>query len=150
MRTDYLGECAVFRGLSEALSDGSYLVPRLSRLRQQEAIERPAAALGKKVQPDLVQRLLNDSEGDPDKLPVLQHLLKLLWERRTDQLDLGLYKKVGGWEHALEKDAEKVLKSFSDEEDGIRRMFQWLSDAGTGQTGTPACAQRRVSGGIPV
>jgi hypothetical protein len=140
MRTDYLGECALFRGLSEALSDGSYLVPRLSRLRQQEAIERPAAALGVKMQPDLVQRLLNDSEGDPDKLPVLQHLLKALWERRADQLDLSLYKKVGGWQHALEKDAEKVLKNFSEEEEGIRRMFQWLSDAGTG--GKPV--RRRV------
>jgi len=140
MRTDYLGECAVFRGLSEALNDGSYLVPRLSRLRQQEAIVRPAAELGVKGQPGLVQRLLNDSEGDPDKLPVLQHILKVLWESRSHEFDLDLYEKIGGWLHTLENDAEGVLAQFPEEQVNICRMFQWLADPGTG--GKPV--RRRV------
>ncbi len=53
MRTDYLGEAAVFRGLSEALNDGPYLVPRLTRLQQQDSIERPAQAQDIEVQPCL-------------------------------------------------------------------------------------------------
>jgi hypothetical protein len=110
VRTDYLGECAVFRGLAEALNDGQYLVPRLTRLRQQEAIEMPAQSRGVVPQAALVQRLLADSAEDPDKLPILQHLLKRLWEvRNGNLLDLALYERVGGWNGALELDAETVL-----------------------------------------
>ena len=133
MRTDYLGECAVFRGLAEAMNDGHYLVPRLTRLQQQDAIEKPAGLCNVSPQPALVQRLLNDSEQDPDKLPVLQHLLKRLWESREEgPLDLALYQKVGAWEHALELDAEGVLTDFPGDEDKIRRLFQWLADPGLG------------------
>ena len=49
--------------------------PRLTRLQQQDAIERPAQSRGVETQPALVQRLLNDAEDDPDKLPALQHVL---------------------------------------------------------------------------
>ena len=41
MRSDYLGECAKFHGLPEALNDGQYLVPRMTRSQLQEAIEKP-------------------------------------------------------------------------------------------------------------
>lgn len=36
MRSDYLGKCALFRGLPEALNDAQYLVPRMSRDQQPE------------------------------------------------------------------------------------------------------------------
>ncbi|MGA8025759.1 MAG: ATP-binding protein [Bryobacteraceae bacterium] len=132
MRTDFLGEASVFRGLSEALNEGSYLVPRLSRLRQQDAIERPAAAFDSKFHPRLVQELLNESEGDPDKLPILQHLLRVLWEARDDagELSIELYRSVGGWQHAIEQDAEKILVRYPEEPAGIKAMFQWLSAPG--------------------
>jgi hypothetical protein len=133
MRTDYLGEAAVFRGLAEALNDGHYLVPRLTRLQQQDAIERPPGLQGVTVQPALVQRLLNDSEDDPDKLPVLQHLLKRLWEVHANgALNLDDYQHVGGWKDALRLDAEQVLGRFLGLQEYIRRLFQWITDAGTG------------------
>jgi formylglycine-generating enzyme required for sulfatase activity len=133
MRTDYLGECAIFRGLPEALNDGSYLVPRLSRLKLQEAIERPAMAQGVDIQPALVQRLLRDARQDPDRLPVLQHLLSRLWEeRKAGPPELATYDLVGGWEHAIEQDANRALSQFPDEQEGIRRIFQWISGPGSG------------------
>jgi hypothetical protein len=139
MRTDYLGEAPVFRGLSEALNEGSYLVPRLSRLRQQAAIERPVSVFCASFQPRLVQELLNQSEGDPDKLPVLQHLLKVLWEARSKELtenrlgelNLELYTSVGGWQHAIENDAENILSKYPHEQSQIKSMFQWLAAPGT-------------------
>src|SRR5215831_17592039 len=45
MRSDYLGECAKFIGLPEALNDGQYLVPRMTRSQLQEAIENPLEAI---------------------------------------------------------------------------------------------------------
>src|SRR5215471_6948897 len=140
MRTDFLGNCAQFRGLPEALNDCYYLVPRLTRLQQQEAIERPLQEHGGAMHPALVQRLLNDSAEDPDHLPVLQHLLRRLWEnwgkrRKPANEPIGLtdYYAVGGWTNALNADAEAVMTRFTRSEDGIRRMFQWITEHGGGE-----------------
>jgi hypothetical protein len=137
MRTDFLGKCAQFRGLPEALNDCYYMVPRMTRLQQQEAIEQPLHEQGESVHPALVQRLLNDSAEDPDHLPVLQHLLKRLWENwriRGAGGPIGTedYDAIGGWANALNGDAETVLGQFSNDENGIRRLFQWITERGTG------------------
>jgi hypothetical protein len=82
MRSDYLGACAMFRGLPEALNDGHYLVPRMTRRQLQEAIESPVETVGAAIHPALVQELLNQCDEEPDPLPVLQHLLKRMFEER--------------------------------------------------------------------
>src|SRR3954463_2703253 len=138
MRTDFLGECAQFRGLPEALNDCYYLVPRLTRLQQQGAIEEPLKEQGITIAPTLVQRLLNDSDEDPDHLPVLQHLLRRLWQnwnaRGEDRpISIADYEDVGGWKNAIDKDAEEILSRFEAEQPGIRRTFQWITERGTGE-----------------
>jgi hypothetical protein len=75
MRSDYLGECAVFHGLPEAVSESQYLTPRLTREELELAITGPARVLGGEVEPKLVNRLINDFGTDPDQLPLLQHAL---------------------------------------------------------------------------
>ncbi len=85
MRSDYLGECAKFHGLPEALNDGQYLVPRMTRQQLQEAIEGPLQAADVKMHPALLQDLLNQCDEEPDNLPVLQHLLWRLFEERQKQ-----------------------------------------------------------------
>ncbi|MFN9291975.1 MAG: hypothetical protein ACK6EB_28190, partial [Planctomyces sp.] len=42
MRSDFLGQCAVFPGLPEALNDSQFLCPRLTRTQLREAIQLPA------------------------------------------------------------------------------------------------------------
>lgn len=134
MRSDYLGSSALFHGLAEALNDGSYLVPRLTRLQQQDAIERPAQACGAAIEPAVVQTLLTASAKNPDRLPILQHLLKRMWEERDGgPLDMAVYRKAGEWEHALNRDAEAVLAKFPGEQDAIRSLFQWITGPGTGK-----------------
>jgi hypothetical protein len=80
MRSDYLGQCAIFRGLPEALNDGHYLVPMMTRHQLQEAIESPLETVGAAIHPGVVQELLNRCAEEPDHLPVLQHLLKRMFE----------------------------------------------------------------------
>src|SRR5262249_30717244 len=75
LRSDLLGDCSQSRGLPEPLNDGQYLVPRLNRTQQKEAIEGPVAVAGASISPRLDQELLNDVEDDPDQLPILQHAL---------------------------------------------------------------------------
>jgi energy-coupling factor transporter ATP-binding protein EcfA2 len=81
MRSDFLGQCAVFRGLPEALNDAHYLVPKMTRLQLQEAIEEPLAVAGTAIHPGLMQQILNECEEEPDYLPVLQHLLFQMFEQ---------------------------------------------------------------------
>jgi WD40 repeat protein len=140
MRSDFLGQCAQFRGLPEALNDCYYLVPRMTRLQQQEAIERPLREHATSMHTALVQRLLNESADDPDHLPVLQHLLKRVWEnweRREktlgDPIGIADYDAVGGWSEALNRDAEAVLSEFQADTEGICRVFQWITELGTGE-----------------
>lgn len=116
MRSDYLGDCAVFEGLPEVLNDSQFLTPRLSREQRQEAIEGPARVFGGDVEAALVNRLLNDMGPDPDQLPLMQHALTRLWamaeavaEGGPVVLRLDDYKTLGGLEWALHGHAEDVF-----------------------------------------
>ena len=46
MRSDFLGDCARFAGLPEAINGGQYLVPRMSRDERRAAILGPARVCG--------------------------------------------------------------------------------------------------------
>ena len=95
MRSDFLGDCALFEGLPEAINQGLYLIPRLNREQTQEAIEGPARVFGAQVDPALTTCLLNDQEGlvhelsgqrgQTDQLPVLQHVLMRIWDLAQTQ-----------------------------------------------------------------
>jgi len=134
MRSDYLGECAKFHGLPEALNDGQYLVPRMTRSQLQEAIENPLEAIsgvdGKAVRfhPGLVQRILNDCEEEPDNLPLLQHLLRRLFEEwlkqgAQGQIGPAMEKQVGELSNALNQDAEMVFNGLSSEQQGVAELL---------------------------
>jgi hypothetical protein len=116
MRSDYLGDCAVFEGLPELLNDSQFLTPRLSREQRQEAIEGPARVFGGEVEPGLVGRLLNDMGPDPDQLPLMQHALTRLWDLAEAEADGGPivlklkdYAAMGGLNRALHNHAEEVF-----------------------------------------
>jgi len=47
MRSDYLGNCPVFRGLPEAMNESQFLTPRLTREQNRAAIVGPAAMFGR-------------------------------------------------------------------------------------------------------
>ncbi|MEP7366938.1 MAG: SUMF1/EgtB/PvdO family nonheme iron enzyme [Acidobacteriota bacterium] len=127
MRSDYLGDCAKFSGLPEALNDGQYLVPRMTRQQLQEAIEGPFEAAGVQIHPALVQDLLNRCDDEPDNLPLLQHLLRRMfeeWERRgaTGPVTIELTRTVGSLTGALDQDAEAVYRALSPEQKRLAQM----------------------------
>lgn len=103
MRSDFLGECSRFPGLAEAINQSQFLAPRLTRPQLREAIEGPAAVYGGKVEPALVAQLLNDIGSDPDQLPLMQHVLLLMWQEAANGgpdspilLTLQHYRELGG------------------------------------------------------
>src|SRR5262245_35722321 len=131
MRSDFLGDCARFRDLPEAVNKGLYLVPRLTRDQLRKAIESPAAVAGGKVSPALVERLLNEVGDDQDQLPVLQHALMRTWHP-SGTMGLQEYEATGGMDKALSKHADEALSKFSTGEqiDLVRKVFQCITEKG--------------------
>src|SRR6185295_2387216 len=84
MRSDFIGDCAQFYGLPEAMNQSQYLVPRLNRVQLKSAIEGPVKLYGGKINAALTSRLLNDSGTVKDELPLLQHALMRIWDHEMN------------------------------------------------------------------
>ena len=99
MRSDFVGQCAEFRGLIEQVGSSQYFVPRLLRHEFEEVIREPAVLSGNRISERLVQRLLYDIGHGQDQLPVLQHALRRIWlaaDQGREEMDLLHYAMVGG------------------------------------------------------
>ncbi len=145
MRSDFLGDCARFRGLPEVLNDNQYLTPRLTREQIAAAIREPARVCNGVVQSDLVDQLCNDIGDSQDQLPLLQHLLMRLWDESSLQgkpdegpdgrrppwprLTSELSALVGGLRSALNNHAQQIHESLPEAHRRIARsMFKCLTD----------------------
>jgi hypothetical protein len=150
MRSDFLGDCARYDGLPEALNKSQYLVPRLSREQRQQAIEQPLLLAGADIEPGLVQLLLNDSGDDPDQLPVLQHALMrtyAAWKSAGARGPIGAahYTQAGRMAEALNDHADEILRSFPAETSRglVERLFRCLTTVeGSRQVRRPARLSR--------
>ena len=143
MRSDFLGDCAQFDGLPEAINEGQYLVPRMSRAERRSAIEGPVAVGGGTISPVLLTRLVNDVGDNPDQLSILQHAVNRTWARcRVDpaaggELLPGHYEDIGSMVHALDRHAEKAFAELitSRQQEICERVFRALTDTGTDARG---------------
>ena len=138
MRSDFIGECASFHGLPEAVSAAQMLVPSLTRDQTEEVIRKPLEKVGATIDPMLVERLWNDSSEEPDQLPVLQHCLLRLWtEAKADaarrsvptrHINIEHYKTVGGISNALSWHAEELYADLSAVELAVEQTFRALAE----------------------
>ena len=99
MRSDYIGQCAAFRGLPEYIGFSQFFVPRLNRSQLQQVIEEPAILSGNRISRRLTERLIHDVTEGVDQLPILQHALNQVWHAAnngTEEMDLVHYAMVGG------------------------------------------------------
>jgi tetratricopeptide (TPR) repeat protein/energy-coupling factor transporter ATP-binding protein EcfA2 len=135
MRSDFIGDCARFHGLPEAVCAAQFLVPSLTRDQLDEVIRLPLEKPGATIDPELVERLLNDCGTEMDQLPVLQHCLSRLWDeagksraaatapspapsggeasdgvRTGRHLSLIHYRAIGEFSDALSLHADEILK----------------------------------------
>ncbi|HZT57220.1 MAG TPA: tetratricopeptide repeat protein, partial [Pyrinomonadaceae bacterium] len=138
MRSDFLGDCAQFWGLPEAINEGQYLIPRMTRDERRSAITGPALVADAEISAPLVNRLLNDAGDNPDQLPILQHALMRTWDHwtahRRDSEPVGLedYEAVGTMTDALSRHAEEAYAELPDERSRVVAacMFKALTERG--------------------
>jgi tetratricopeptide (TPR) repeat protein len=135
MRSDFIGDCAYFHGLSEAVSATQYLVPNLTRSQLEDAIRKPIEKAGGAIEPELVERLLNDCGDELDQLPVLQHCLMRLWDRAGAETAAGsarrltrqTYDALGRME-ALSRHADEIFAQCAGKELAVEQAFRALSE----------------------
>lgn len=99
MRSDYIGQCAAFRGLPEYIGYSQFFVPRLKRKEIHQVISEPAMLSGNSISSRLVETLINEIGDGFDQLPVLQHALNRIWNKTNKgqyEMDLLHLAMVGG------------------------------------------------------
>jgi WD40 repeat protein/energy-coupling factor transporter ATP-binding protein EcfA2 len=137
MRSDFLGDCAQFFELPEAINDGQYLIPRMTRDERREAITGPVAVGHGAMTEPLVNQLLNDVGDNPDQLPILQHALMRTWDywlghrRNGEAIDLDDYNAIGGMAEALSLHADEAYEELNAEQKVIaEKLFKGLTEKG--------------------
>src|SRR5579862_1946443 len=145
MRSEFLGECARFTGLAEAVNRTQYLVPRVDRVALMRAIRRPAQLYGGEVTLDLAERLVADAAGREDELPLIQHGLMYLWNSACSEtgtgagqnatggpvLDSVSLERMGGLANLLSRHADMILAEAAPDAErqlAAERMFRALTD----------------------
>ncbi|WP_185152713.1 ABC transporter ATP-binding protein, partial [Fulvivirga aurantia] len=135
MRSDYIGECAKFPGLTQLINQSNYLVPQMTRDQKRVAIEGPVAVGGGAITKRLVKRLLNEIGDNQDQLPILQHALMRTWDywvRNRDEnepLDIRHYNAVGKITEALSLHANEAYDELSSSEREIAEiLFKALTE----------------------
>jgi WD40 repeat protein/DNA-binding SARP family transcriptional activator len=142
MRADFYARCAAYPNLPELLAANHVLVGRMRRDDLRRVIERPAERAGLRIDPQLVDVLLDDVEREPGGLPLLSTSLLELWRRRDGRaLRLSTYNETGGVSTAIARLAEDAFARLQPEQHAVvRRVLLRLAAEGP----DAAVVRRRV------
>lgn len=142
MRSDYLNYCTDYKGLTEMVNRGYYLLPKMTQSEIRRVILGPAEAYGVDISPDLVSLLLREIAINPDYLPILQHALMHTWERWsqtksiTQPIEIAEYEAIGTIRNSVDIHAESIYNQRFDEsrKRATEKLFKTLIVLGPSDT----------------
>jgi WD40 repeat protein/DNA-binding SARP family transcriptional activator len=142
IRADFYGRCAAYPEFARLLGANHVLVGPMRRDELRAAIESPARRSGLTVDPELVDALIADVEGEPGALPLLSTTLLELWRHRDGRrLRMQTYEQRGGVHGAVARLAESAYERLGDAQREVaRRVMLRLAGQGEGD----AVVRRRV------
>ena len=129
MRSDFIGDCAAFAGLTQMINESNYLVPQMTRDEKKLAIQGPIAVAGGQVSDRLIKRLLVDLGDNQDQLPILQHALMRTWDywvsnrEENEPIDIRHYNAIGKIGQALSQHANEAFDELSQREKEIAEVL---------------------------
>jgi WD40 repeat protein len=125
MRGDFVGKALAYRPLSDRLQDAQINLGPMTREELECAIRKPADKIQLEFESGLVRRILDDVGDEPGNLPLLEFVLKDLWDERHGRVLLNeSYDKIGGLQGAVATKADDLLKGLSSAEQKIlQRVF---------------------------
>ena len=128
LRADFYHHCVELAPLAALLRDGSYplAAPGIGALH--EMIERPAERAGLTFEPELVERILDDTGTEPGRLALLAFALAELYAARTadGHLTQAAYAGFNGVQGAIAKRAEDTLTGLGVPPPTLGEVFQEL------------------------
>jgi energy-coupling factor transporter ATP-binding protein EcfA2 len=124
LRADFYAKCAAYPELAAAIATHQFLVSPMHEDDLRQAIEAPAHRVGLELEEGLVPTILEDVASQPGALPLLQHALLELWERRRGtMLTLEGYRESGGVQGALARRADAVYDALTPEQQKIAQSI---------------------------
>jgi energy-coupling factor transporter ATP-binding protein EcfA2 len=124
MRADFYPKCAAYPELAAGIAAHQFLVSPMHEGELRQAIEAPARRVGLEFEEGLIATILADVADQPGALPLLQHALLELWERRRGgMLTLEGYRESGGVQGAIARRADALYDSFTPEQQAIARSI---------------------------
>ncbi len=133
LRADFYSHCWEHPELTRRMGTNQYNVRRASADRLREVIEKPLALAGAKAQPGLVDAILSDVGDEPGNLPLLEHALSQLWDKRKGlEITHDAYTEIGRLSGALRNHADRVFDQLkvAQLQDLARRIFLDLTQLG--------------------
>jgi len=137
MRSDFISNCSTYPGLNAILNQQFIQIGAMQPDELVSAIAQPALRVGLHIDPDLIAQIINDMEGEPGALPLMQFALKDLFD--TEQAKGGLialkiddYLQRGGIRKALERHADAEFNKLSKAERLLtENLFKGLVEIGS-------------------
>ncbi len=140
LRADFIASCLEVPALALALQQSNLLVPpHLSEEDYRQVIVKPAEKVGLKVEPELVEVLLQELSHAAGDLPLLEFVLEQLWQHHCPgELTLQVYQQqIGGFKGALERSCQAVYDGLDAEAQACARwIFLALTQLGEGTEDT--------------
>jgi formylglycine-generating enzyme required for sulfatase activity/energy-coupling factor transporter ATP-binding protein EcfA2 len=142
MRSDFVSNCATYPELNNLLNRQFIQIGAMQPDELVSAIAQPALRVGLQIDPDLVAQIINDMQGEPGALPLMQFAMKDLFDSQEAKggviaLSLNDYLQHGGIHKALERHADNAFSKLSrDEQELARTIFSGLIEIGHGTQDT--------------
>jgi len=146
MRSDFVSNCAMYPQLNSLLNQQFVQIGAMQPEELVSAIAQPALRVGLKIDADLIAQIINDMEGEPGSLPLMQFALKDLFDSQQAKggliaLTLNDYLQRGGIRKALERHADNSFSKLNAHEQELaRNIFSGLIEIGRGTQDTKRTA----------
>ncbi|MEJ6485362.1 CHAT domain-containing protein [Nostoc punctiforme UO1] len=129
MRADFLGECTFYPELRKRIETRQKLVGPMEPAELITAMKMQADRGGLRFEAGLSHSILNDVQGEPGVMPLLQYALQELWKRRRGRwLCDEEYQAIGGVQKAIAKTADDFYNSLSvAEQEQVQNIFLRLT-----------------------
>jgi hypothetical protein len=129
MRADFLGECTFYPELRKRIETRQKLVGPMEPAELITAMKMQADSGGLRFEAGLSHAILNDVQGEPGVMPLLQYALQELWKRRRGRwLCDEEYQAIGGVQQAIAKTADDFYNSLSaPEQEQVQNIFLRLT-----------------------
>jgi WD40 repeat protein len=151
MRSEFISECANYQGLTQFINSSVYFVPNMGPEHCRNAIEGPVKYAKAKIDPVLVEKILDDTGDRSDQLPVFQHTMMSTWaswkllEEPERPLSLSDYEAAGSMKDAISKYADEVYNGLDTRSREICEiLFKAITEKGSDGNGLrhPAIARK--------